>query len=135
MIHMLSPEEEMIHNEVVVAFSATFGPEYDVRLNVGDDRKCDVQGHYPDIVAANQQTGELRIAEVKTPTLTSAKQAETQWRPFSRIADHFTLVVARESLARALRFSRGLHVDALVCYERTSNGTVAFCGAEQLSPP
>lgn len=113
-------KEERLHNRVVDAFSKTFGSEFEIHLNLGDEKNYDLKGYYPDIIAINKSSGDIHIAEVKTPTLINRKVAEEQWKPFSNLGKKFILIIPEDKadfVQLLLRKVQGINVDSIILFK------------------
>lgn len=118
--------EEELHNRAVLAYAKTFGDEYEVHVNLGDEQIYPLKGYYPDIVAVHKLSGEVHVAEVKTKTLIIPSQVICQWEPFSHLGDNFTLLVPRGHEEETTLLTHGVKVDRLVSYFEEADSPMKF---------
>ncbi len=115
-VHACGIEEEILHNKVIEIFAKTFGPEYEIQLNIGDEETFEFGGYYPDIIAIHRKTGKTYVAEVKTPTFVNREVAENQWEPFSKLGDSFFLIIPSGMEYFVIPLIRTIKVDKLISF-------------------
>ena len=82
--------EELIHDWMISHLAHRLSRDYtDIKTNIGDDRRNEFKGRYPDLILANHGMV-LAIMEVETDGTISPQQAMAQASQI--LVDHFSLI-------------------------------------------
>jgi len=93
--------EDLIHDWMVSHLRDRLGRDYnDVRINQGEAKDNEFNGHYPDLILGNHGLV-LAIMEVETASSITQGKAD-EWKTLSGLGAKLILMVPRTSKAKVL---------------------------------
>ena len=122
--------EQAEHDLVIERSAATYckrgGTAY---TNPAIEKKRDIDGLYPDIIATEQ--GGLRvIEEIETDSTVTEDECERQWKPYSKLGYAFRLIVPLSKVELAKRTIRHTSLDVTLQGYTLSGKDVNFYDSE-----
>ena len=93
--------EKLIHDWMVSHLKDRLSRNYDeIKANIGDEKKNEFNGHYPDLILINQGLV-MAIMEVETESGISSENAEN-WKTVSGLGAKLILMVPRALKAKTI---------------------------------
>jgi len=115
-------EHDLVVEKSADTYRAIGGVAY---TNPGSEKKHDVAGLYPDVVA-KKADGSIVIEEVETASTVTEDECEKQWKPYSKLGHKFNLIVPIDSVGLAQRFIRRSQLQVTLQAYTISGNNVKF---------